>query len=160
MDNVGGADGGVPPIMGAFAPATGFITGSLINLGTVDYIGAATPSTLSVGGNYSQVDTEEEPSATPGVLDMRIGNTIGNDVLFVMGVASLSGTLNVTVFPGDVAGGTGVIWRLIAGSNLFALDPFGNAYDFLNANVPGETTYLGLGVVQGAPPAPPGAPAP
>jgi hypothetical protein len=131
--------GGAPPIMGVNAPGFGIITGSLENLGTVDFMGNANPSALTVGANYSQVDAEGEPSASPGTLDMRLFGGGVSDTLSVGGVAALAGVLNVTGVPGPAT--------LLPVVGAFAVDQNGNPYDFADITLPANCQYLGLGVI-------------
>jgi hypothetical protein len=83
-------------IQGGLLTGAGTITGDVQNAGTIDP-GTSDPAHISVGtlnifGNYTQTAS--------GVLNVKISGTgvgVGSDYLYVVGTATLDGTLNIVL---------------------------------------------------------------
>jgi hypothetical protein len=91
-----GASGTVN-IQGGTLSGYGTINASVINAGVLSVGAAAATGTLSINGNYTQT--------SGGTLNIRLGGTTAGsqyDQLIVTGVATLDGTLNVSLINGFV----------------------------------------------------------
>jgi autotransporter-associated beta strand protein len=109
VDNTSGSGTGSGPVTvnsGGKLGGTGTIAGDLTNNGVV--APGDSPGTLHVGGNFSQGNS--------GTLEIEIASLFSFDQLMVSGMASLGGTLDVTL--DGYAGHAGDIFTILKSSGL------------------------------------------
>jgi filamentous hemagglutinin family protein len=128
----------------------GTVDGNVVNNGTV--APGTSPGTLVINGNYTQ--------GAGGILDIELGGTaqgVTYDLLQVTGIASLDGTLSVSLFGGfaPVAGNSFDVVTYASRSGNFASSAFPAGYGMTGSPNPG---LYNLAVLSA--PAPPPSPAP